>query len=92
MAHLLVAQVVDTLPFQQDLARGHPAWRLEQADDGRTRKRFSGAGFTDHAEDFARRDFEADVVDRAQGAVSTRKLDDEIVDLKQTHGGEVIGY
>ncbi len=37
MAHLLVVQVVDALPFQQDLAGRHPPGRLEQADDGRAR-------------------------------------------------------
>src|SRR6185369_16374783 len=84
-AHLLRRQVVDALAFQQDLARHHPPGRLEQADDGSAGQRLAGAGLANNAEDLAGCDIEGDVIQRTQGAMSARELDDEVLDLEQAH-------
>jgi hypothetical protein len=78
VAHFFVAQVVDALAFEQDLARGHTAWRFEQADDGRAGERLARARFTHHAQDLAGCDGERDVVQSAQGAATAWKFDDEV--------------
>jgi hypothetical protein len=77
VAHLLVRQVVDALAFEQDLAAGHAARRLQQADDGGAGERLARARFAHHAQDLARRDVEGDVVQRAQGAAAV-EFDDEV--------------
>ncbi len=82
VAHLLVAQVVDALPLQQDLAAGDAARRLQQADDRGAGERLAGARFAHHAEDLARCDLERDVVQRAQRAAPAREFDDEVLDLQ----------
>src|SRR5690606_41155985 len=83
--HLLVRQVVDAQSFEQHLARGDAPGRLEQADDGRTGERFARTGFTHHTQDLARCDVERDVVERAQRAAARGELDDEVLDLQETH-------
>jgi hypothetical protein len=88
--HRIEAEVVDALALQPDLAAGHAARRLEQADDGRARERLAGARLAHHAEDFSRRDVEGNPVERAQRASAVRKLDDEVFDLEQRHGGVLL--
>ena len=78
-AHRLIRQVVDTLAFQPDLARGDAAGGLEQADDGRASKRFAGPGFADHAKHFAGRDAEGNPVYRHQCAVARTEFDSQVL-------------
>jgi hypothetical protein len=86
VAHLLVAQVVDALAFEHDLARGHAARRFQQADDGRAGERLARARFTHHAQDLARSDGEGDVVQGPQGAATAWKFDDEVFDFEKDMG------
>jgi hypothetical protein len=91
-AHRIETEVVDALAFEQDLAAGHAARRLEQADDGRARERLAGAGFAHHAEDFAlarcRRKCR-----RAHAACRGGwEFDDEVLDLEQRHGGVLLFF
>ena len=80
-----MGQVVDALAFEQHLAAGHaPGW-LQQADDGGARQRFARARFAHHAEDFAGRDVERDVVQRAQRAAPAGEFDHQVLDLQKTH-------
>ena len=65
-ADFLRRQMIDPHPRQIDLAAGDAAGRIDQADHGKARDRFAGAGFADHAEHFALGDVEGDAVDRAQ--------------------------
>ena len=84
-AHLLAAEVVDALAFEADLAAGHAAGGLEQADDGRARERLAGPGFTDHAQDLAGLDGKRDVVQREQRAVPGGELHPQMVDFEKRH-------
>ena len=86
LAHGLMRQVVDARAIEQDLPTGHPAGWLQQADDGRAGERLAGAGFTHHAQDFARRDIEVDVVQGQQRAVAGGELDTQMFDFEQRGG------
>ncbi len=77
-AHFLARQIVDPLTLQPDLAAGDAAGRFEETDDGGAGQRFACARFTDHAEHFARRDVERDVVDGDERAPPRRELDTQI--------------
>ena len=82
MAHGIKTQVVNALALQQNLAPGNAPRRLQQANDGSTGERFARTRFTHHAQNFARRDVERDVVNGPQGAVAAGELDNEVFDLK----------
>ena len=86
LAHRFRRQVVDALPAQQHLASGDPPRRLDQADHRRAGDRLAGAGFADHAENFARRDVERHAVDRREGAAAGRKLDFQIAHAEDGFG------
>ncbi len=81
--HGLVGQMVDAPPSERDAAAGNPQRRLQQPDDRRASQRFTGTGFADHPQHFARRDVEADIVDRDQRASAGRHLDAKVFDLEQ---------
>ncbi|MPM71093.1 hypothetical protein SDC9_118056 [bioreactor metagenome] len=86
MAHLFGGQVVDALAIQQNLAGGDVPRRFQQADDGRAGERFARPRFAHHAQDLAGRNRKRHVVERAQRASAPRKLDHQILNIKQGHG------
>jgi len=81
VAHFLVAEVVDALAFEQDLARCHAARGLQQADDGSASERFARAGLPHHAQDLAGCNGEGNVVQGAQGTATAREFDNEVFDF-----------
>ncbi len=81
VAHVRVAEVVDALAFQQDLARGHAPRRFQQADDGGARERLARARLAHHAQDFAGGDGKRNVIQGTQRAAPTREFDNEVFDF-----------
>ena len=75
-------QIVDARAAQQHLAARDAAGRLDQADHRGAGDRLAGAGLADHAEHFAGRDVERDVVDRREDAAAGRELDLEVADAE----------
>ena len=67
----------------------HPRRRLgQQAHHGQSGHAFAAAGFTDHAEDFAGFDREADILDRLDLAAPGLKRRRQSPHFKQTHNRE----
>jgi hypothetical protein len=81
MAQLRLIQVVNALPFQQHLAAADAPWRLQQTDDGRAGQGLASAGLTHNAQNLARRNIKRNIVQGSQRSASTRKLDDQVLDL-----------
>src|SRR6218665_1526172 len=86
VAQLALAELVDALALQQDLARDDAARRLQQADDGRAGERLAGAGFPHHAQNLAGCDGKADVIERAQAAAPAGEFDHQVFDFQERHG------
>ena len=86
-AHLFRRQIVDPQARQMDLAARDAAGRIDQADHGKPRDGFAGAGFADHAQHLALGDIERDAVDGAQRAAAGRELH-----LQITHGENGFGH
>src|SRR6218665_864383 len=81
VAQLALAELVDALALQQDLARDDAARRLQQADDGRAGERLAGAGLPHHAQNLAGCDGKADVIERAQAAAPAGEFDHQVFDF-----------
>ena len=58
----LTLQRIDAHTFQRDATVCQPTRRLDESGNGQTGHRFSGTGFTDHTENFARCNLERDLV------------------------------
>ena len=58
----LALQRIDAHTFQRDATVCQPTRRLDESGNGQTGHRFSGTGFTDHTENFARCNLERDLV------------------------------
>jgi len=84
-AHGLGWQVVDALAVQHDLARGHPAGRLQQADDGRAGERLARPRFAHHAQNLARGNVKRHIVQRAQHAAPRGEFHHQVLNLQQGH-------
>ena len=83
LAHLLLGEVEQVLPFEQDLALRHPAGLGEQAHDGERGYRFAAAGFPDHGNDLAPIDRIGDALDRVDRAAGGLEPHVQVADLKQ---------
>ena len=81
MSHLFRRQIVDPQAGQIDFAAGDAAGRVDQADHRKSGHGFSGAGFADHAQDFALGDIERNAVDRMQHLMAGDEFDPQV-----THG------
>ena len=84
-AHPVGRHGVEALILQGDAAAGDAAGGFQQPDDGRAGQRLAGAGFADHAEDFAGLDGEGDLVEGAQGAAAGGEFDGQVLDLQERH-------
>src|SRR5207253_1497803 len=82
-AHRFGRKVVDAPSRETYLSAGDTSRRIDQADDRGPRHGFSGAGFADDTENFARRNGKRDVVDRDQRAAPRGKLDPQTLDREQ---------
>src|SRR5258708_35783827 len=79
--------MIDPHARQINLAARDAAGRIDQPDHRKSRDRFAGAGFADHAEHFSLGDIERNPVDGAQRGVAGDELHLEI-----THGEDGYGH
>jgi len=79
---LLARAARGAMPVEQHLAGGDAAGRVDDLQDRACRDALAAAALADHAERLAGPELEADVVDRAKGAVAGRELGDEPLDLQ----------
>src|ERR1700761_546235 len=84
--------MVDPLAFEPDLAAGLLERRFQKADDRGRGDRLAGTRFADHAQHFAGRDREADIVDRGQRPGPGRQRDAEMRNLEQSPRHRSLGF
>ena len=82
MAHLRLGHSEQITAAELNVAVNERLWR-EQAQDGQGADRLSGARLAYEPQHLARRNLEADVTDRRDVTLPSRKFDGEISDLEQ---------
>src|SRR5690242_10169193 len=82
-AQRFLRQIVDAAAFETNFSCGDAAGRLQQTDDRRARERLARARFADHAEHFAGRYVERNIVERGERPASGWKGDAQMAHLQQ---------
>ena len=83
-AHLVVGEIEQVAPLEQDAARGNAGGVLgQQPHDGERGNRLAAAGFADDGHDLAAVDAVGNAVDRADGAARGLEADVQILHLEQ---------
>ena len=86
LAHLLLGEVEQVLPLEQDLALGDAAGFGEQAHDRERGDRLAAAGLAHDGDDLAPVDGVGNAFDRANGAARGFEVDVQIPHLQQRRG------